>query len=889
MSLSTGTRLGPYEILTPLGAGGMGEVYKARDTRLDRTVAIKVLPEHLSQKPQLRERFEREARAVSSLNHPNICTLHDVGQQDGIDYLVMEYLDGETLAARLHKGPLPLEQVLTHAIEIAAALDQAHRHGVIHRDLKPGNIMLTKSGVKVLDFGLAKIGAGLKPAPAATMTLTEEGSILGTLQYMAPEQLEGTEADARSDIFAFGAVVYEMATGKKAFEGKSRASVMAAILERQPPPLTTLDPMTPAALDRVVKKCLAKDPDRRWQSGQDLRDELQWIAEGGSLAGVPAPMPVGHGRGKWVWIAVAAVFAVIAGVFALAYFTRKPSEAAVTRFSFDPPVKTAFVQLAVSPDGRRVAFTGRTAKGGSALWLRSLDSFMLQELAGTEGASLPFWSPDGRFLGFTSAGKLKRMDVGGGQSSVQTITSTTVNIGASWSADGVVLFVPVLSGTGIDRVPSSGGTPAPATRLNQARQEISHRYPYFLPDGRHFLYWALSASEEYTGIYLGSVNASGNQDDRGPLVRTWRRAEYAPPGYLLFLQGTTLYAQRFDANKLRVVGDPQSLPDRISTGQGVTAQARFSVSPSGVLAYQEAAPLPGSHIVYLDRAGKQLREIAAPRGASGPSLAPDERRLVVAGINDRDMGDIWVIDLERGASSRLTASSGSNGSPIWSPDGRRILFRSNRAGVYDLYLKDAGGLSEEELIAKSEYFLAPSDWSRDGRFVIYIEANPKTRDDVWVLPLAGDRKPFPFLKTEFSESGGRLAPVPDSQGRQWISYISNETEQFEVYLQPFSGSASERIPGAKLRVSTGGGVNPQWRKDGRELFYVADAKLMAVDVRLDAPPQVGAPHALFELPLGFTGYVPLADGRRFLITAPLGEPPAAKINVVLNWQAELKR
>ena len=901
-SLATGTRLGPYEITSAIGAGGMGEVYRARDTRLDRAVAIKILPSHLDS-DAARKRFEREARAVSTLNHPHICTLYDIGHQDGIDYLVMEYLEGETLAQKLKKGPLLLDLALRYAIEIAGAVDQAHRHGVIHRDLKPGNIMLTKSGAKVLDFGVAKVRTlDARPGLTQPTTLTEEGAIIGTLQYMAPEQLEGKEADARTDIFAFGAVVYEMATGQKAFEGESYASVTAAILERQPPPISSLNSLTPPALDHVVQTCLAKDPDARRQSAHDLMLELNWIADGSPQAGVPGARIGGLGRGRWMWIAAAAIASLIAGVFAFAYFTRKAPDAPLARFTFALPFRADAVDVAVSPDGKRIAFAD--SLGGSAVWVRPVDSFTAQKLPGTESAIRPFWSPDGRSLGFVSNNSgLAKVDLIGAKGSVQTITSLATWGGCAWSPEGIILYQPELTGTGLDRVPAGGGAPTPATKLNPERKEIVHRYPQFLPDGRHFIYWVWSDSEENTGIYAGSLDPREKLPE-GPLVRTWREARYVQPGYLLFLQGSRLVAQRFDTTRLRLTGEPISLPELVELHWLSTGRAMFSVSPDGVLAYQEAVPPPGARIVWRDRVGKQLRSIEAPQGTLGNtfSLAPDEKRIVVTGEDDNSLEDLWVIELERATSLRLTAIHGSNQVPAWSPDGRRIAFRSNRNGVYDIYGKDASGVGEEELLVKSAHAKWPTCWSPEGRFLVYEELDPKTKGDIWVLPIEGERRPFPFLKTEFNESNPTLSQVPDSHGRLWMAYTSDETGRNEIYLRPFLPGESAGSAGAKVRVSTGGGIYPRWRRDGRELFYVVaptrrpndwgnllGGKLMAVDVKLRESVEVGTPHPLFDVPPGATYWTSFADGGRFLFVELAGEPLAPKINVVLNWMAELKQ
>jgi Tol biopolymer transport system component len=896
MALSTGTRLGPYEIVSALGAGGMGEVYRARDTRLDRTVAIKVLPAAWTADPERRLRFEREAKAVSSLNHPNICALYDVGQQDGADYLVMEHLEGETLAERLVRGPLSPDLVLRYAIEIAGALDQAHRHGVVHRDLKPANIMLTKSGAKLLDFGLAKLREKSEMSAATalatrTQALTTEGTLVGTFQYMAPEQLEGKEADVRSDIFAFGAVLYEMATGRKAFEGKSQASVIAAILAAEPTPLSVLQPAAPPAIDQVVRSCLAKDPDERGQSMHDVLLQLKWAAGSVSQAGVPAPvLPRRANRERLLWISATAVLFVAALSLAALLFRQKAPEATPVRFSVYPPEKASFGQwtvagpVLVSPDGQRLAFVG-AGSNGNELWVRPLDSLTPQLLPGTKGAYYPFWSPDSRYLAFFADGKLKKIPVTGGPP--QTLCEAIDGRGGAWapgkSGEGVIVFAPAPQ-SGIFRVSAGGGEATAITKLDTARHEASHRFPEFLPDGRHFLFVVTLENLEDTAIFAGDIEAPAGGRNIRRLMANSSRVSYAPPGYLLFIRENTLLAQPFDAARIAFAGEPAALTEHISGGS-FRNTADFSVSRTGVLAWRTETKNEANHLYWVDRHGKQLPGLDLKEPYTIPMLSPDGKRVALTSATGTL--SVWLLDLARGAASRFTFANGLQTTPVWSPDGRRVAFSSAVHAHNDLYWKDANGLGSEELLLETSYTKWPSDWSGDGRFILYEEIDPKTKSDIWVLPLFGDRKPVVFLKTPFDERQAVFSP----DGR-WIAYSSDESGRSEVYVQPFSWGSSAAA-GSKWQISTSGGDLPAWRRDGKELFYrAADQHLMAVPIASGATLQAGTPQALFELTapadFPFPVFSARADGQQFLLSTPLGDL-RQPVNVCLNWLANLKR
>jgi serine/threonine protein kinase/Tol biopolymer transport system component len=885
MSVNPGTRFGPYEIISRAGAGGMGEVYKARDTRLDRTVAIKVLPTHLADRAELRERFEREAKTIASLNHPHICTLYDTGHQDDVDFLVMEYIEGETLAQRLQRGALPIQQVLQFAIEIADALDKAHRKGITHRDLKPGNIMLTKSGTKLVDFGLAKLAQEVAPVtpasqlPTMKSAVTAEGTILGTLQYMAPEQVEGKqdEIDARTDIFAFGAVVYEMATGKKAFEGKSSASVMAKIMEAEPPSMASLQPMTPQALDRVIKKCMAKDRDERWQTARDLKDELEWMS-------LEAPTPTPAKR-QWLWQGVAAALAVIAAATAWALWPKPPAPVKLTRFQVPLPENEDYgLWMAFSPDGRKLAFT--TSRG---VWIRDMEALETRHLAGTESAAALFWSPDSRFLAFGGGGQLKKIDVSGGPP--QTLCEAGgVGMG-SWSRDGVIIFGG--SGQGpLRRVSASGGVATDLTVLNRQRGEAFHSSPIFLADGRHFLY-LLGGSPEVNGIYVGSLDAKPEEQKRERLLATRLSVGYTPlqdsaGGRLFFMRDTTLMAQPFDAKKLQLTGEPIAVAEQLGTSG---FHGFFSVSPSGALAYRTGAQALGFQLTWFDRQGKAQGTFGDLRPDQGIALSADGARAAVRDTFTTANGDIWTLDFARGVRTRLTFRQTTGSSPIWSSDGSRIAFAAGNT-MDTLYEKASSGAGDEkELYKKPGETKFPSSWSHDGRFLLYYTLNvPLTGQDLWVLPLEGDHKPVLLLGTQFNEREGSFSP-----DMRWIAYTSNESGRPEVYVRPFLASGPTGAPSlgeGKWQVSKDGGTLAKWRADGKELIFRApNGSPMAVDVTTTGGAfQAGVPKQPFVLPPNVGDWDVTADAKRFLAAVPPGrQATQTPITVMLNWQAALQK
>ena len=864
MQVTTGSRLGPYEIVSPIGAGGMGEVYKARDTRLDRSVAIKILPAGFVDNTQLKLRFEREAKTISQLTHPNICTLYDVGNESGVEYLVMELLDGETLADRIARGPLPMRDVLRYGREIAAALDRAHRAGVVHRDLKPGNVMITKTGAKLLDFGLAK-GGSIEISPdGATQqkSLTQEGTILGTFQYMAPEQLEGVEADARTDIFALGALLYEMATGRRAFDGKTKTSLIAAIVGGEPKPIRDLQPLTPPAFEHVVEKCLAKDPDQRWQSASDVASELEWISSASTQSQAAIEMTRPKSR-RALFVSLLAILVIAAMVAAIAMMRRPAAEPAMVLSLAMPQHRSfeEFNQAVLSPDGSMIAFVANMAEpasnASSLLWIRAIDRIEPRPLAGTEGAAEPFWSPDGKSIGFFAGGKLKRISVDGGPARI--ICDAPLPDGASWNRDGVILFCSQDTGP-LYRVDANGGTPRPL--IQPTAQEEGPRWPFFLPDGDHFLFLGDSQKTEEHHLKVGSLRDGSSR----VLMQAVTNAIYAEPGQMLFVRAGALMAQAFDPKTLTLSGEPRVIAEQVPAND-VNHHFEFSASQNGRLLYRSGSA--NSQLTWVDRSGKPLGTIGEPRRLGLTfSIAPDQQHVVTEQYDaDGRADDLWIFDFARGLATRFTFDPASDARPVWSPDGSKVAFSSMRSGVGDLYVADAASPSNVRPLGSAKgMYLEPVFWSRDD--VVLTNYFRKSDVDIWTFSaLTGEGKPY--ISTRFNESSAVLSPDGAS-----IAYASDESGRVEVYVERYPTHAGRR------QVSTGGGSVPHWRADGRELFYVSPgSQLMSVDMTSEA----STPKPLFRLP-GFS-YDVTRDGQRFLIDQPVDDNFRSPLTFVSNWMA----
>jgi serine/threonine protein kinase len=880
MSLAAGSKLGPYEVLAPLGAGGMGEVYKARDTRLERTVAIKVLPAHLSASAESRQRFEREAKTISQLSHPHICALHDVGREGETEYLVMECLEGETLAERLLKGPLPLEQTLRYGMQIADALDKAHRLGIVHRDLKPGNVMLTKSGVKLLDFGLAKAisppssTVDLTALPTQAAPVTREGTILGTIQYMAPEQLEGKEADARTDIFAFGCLIYEMATGKKAFAGATQASLISSILRDDPQPIPEVQPLAPRALDRIVRTCLAKDPEDRWQTARDVALQLESVAADRSAEIAPIA-PAKPRRATWLpWIVAAASVAVAAA--ALVRSSRPSgSPAPAIRFTVPPPPNGAFAFsvetsfLEISPDGSQLAWVARDSDGSARVFLRPLSALEARAIPGTEGANSIFYSPDGKSIGFFAADKLKRVELSGG--APVTICDVPAGVGHSgtWGRGGDILFAAV-QGEAIYRTSAAGGAPERLLRPDRGRAEARVFWPVYLPDGERFLYLVRYANSPSQLMFA--------EPGKKPRVVAPMQsmARYVDPGYLVFAREGTLLGQRFDSNSGRLAGDPFSIAERVRFLL-TTGAASFAASRAGTLVYQSEENR--FRLAWFDRTGRELGAVGTPGDYQRLPISPEGRKVV---FDRRRPGigtyDVWSLDLDRGTETPITTDPDTEAFPLWLPGGS-VAYSVVRGGPPHLVRRHLASGKEEDLLPEGKTQWA-QDVSPDAKTLMYSERGENGVFDLWTLPLSGG-KPAPFLVSASNKEEARFSPDGG-----FVALTSNESGRPEIYVTAYPG------PGERIRVSTGGAAHPRWTRDGRELLYLSgDRRLMSTSVRTSPSLELGNQTALFT-PGGKWGWMNFEvspDSKRFLAVVPEIMADELPLTVVANWAAELPK
>ena len=902
MALPSGTRLGVYEITAPIGAGGMGEVYRARDPRLGRDVAIKVLPSAFSADIDRLHRFEQEARAAAALNHPNILAVYDIGTAGGAPFIVSELLEGETLRERARSGPVAVRKAIEYALQIARGLTAAHEKGITHRDLKPENVFVTRDNrVKILDFGLAKLtqdqsvlatlsAAATVPAP------THPGVLLGTVGYMAPEQVRGLPVDQRADLFAFGAILYELLSGVRAFSRETAPETMAAILNLDPPDLSTAAAALPPGLLRIVSRCLEKNPSDRFQTASDLAFALDSLS---NASGVSTTTPaVTRRRVHQVWFGWAAAALLLATLAPVAYqhIRERPVPPSPMRFQISPIVEFGGPgSFGLSPDGRHLAFVGLGSDGIARLWIRAMDSLEVRPLPGSETSGPatpgPFWSPDGRFVAFDAGGKLKKLDVSGGlPQTLCDLPPGSVAVGGSWNRDGDII---VGNFGGLLRVRETGGAAVPVTALDPSRKDEFHLLPTFLPDGRHFVYLRVSPSApEVSGTYIGTIDARPEAQSAQRLMPyavgvTYAAAADSGPGWLLFLREGTLMAQPFDARRLALSGDPVPVAERVGSYRD---GAYFSVSANDVLVYRTADN--DSQLTWFDRQGAVSGRASEPGGFRGVTLSPDGARAVASRTNplDTTKADLWLFDLSRGSGAeRLTLGAGVAEFPVWSPDGKRIVFSFNNTMLRQ---KPASGEGDEKelLRTNSARALFANSWSPDGRFLLYatyVATSSNTANlDLLVLP-GDDSKPVAFVRTGFNEEQGRFSP----NGR-WVAYVSNQSGLSEVYVREFatdfsSGSASR---GGSVLVSHGGGTAPRWRGDGRELFFLApNGKMMAVEVIAGQGFHAGTPTPLFQAPPGAVVGDVTADGKRFLLVTPVGPSASVPFTVVLNWSEELKQ
>ncbi len=876
MALTAGARIGPYEVTSPLGEGGMGVVFRARDVKLQRDVALKLLPDHFADDPDRLLRFEREAQVLASLNHPNIAQIYGLEDSGNTRCIVMELVDGDTLQERLRRGPIPMDEALHAAEQIATALEAAHERGIVHRDLKPANIKLTRDGiVKVLDFGLAKTfqegqQAALSNSPTL-VTASGPGVILGTAAYMSPEQAKGKEADRVSDVWALGCVLYEMLTAHPVFEGETAGEILAGVMKTEPD-WKRLPVDTSVSIRRLLRRCLHKDRKNRLQHIGDARIEINEARSAPDIDGNLAPgVPQRTGRLAWM---SAFVFLFLSVVAAIVWIGRAgvPAPPPEVRLEITTPPTPDPTSLAISPDGQKIVFVA-TSDARPRLWLRSLDSVSARPLAGTDGGFFPFWSPDNRSIGFFADGKLERIDIDGGL--VRALANAPNPLGGAWNRDGTIIFTPNYSSP-IFQISAAGGEAAPLMQTDA--QQAGQRFPQFLPDGRHFLYYVQSSAES-PGVYAGQLDGGAAQR----LLDADAPAVYASQ-HLLFVRQGTLFAQEFDPERLALSGNPFPIAEQIAV-DGASSSTGLSASAAGPFIYRAGLGGGQRQFVWFDRSGKEIGNVSDPDNAGpvNPSMSSDGRRIVMQRAVNGNM-DIWMLDLGRGLLSRFTFDTTSDGMPAWSPDASRIVFTSNRKGVFDLYQKPATGAGSEDLLLATPNNKAPLDWSPDGRFILYRSPGPTTGFDLWALPMDGERKPFPVVQTNFEERDGQFSP-----DGKWIAYQSNESGRVEIVVQPFPG------PGGKLQISTNGGAQVRWRANGKELFYIAlDGRLMAVPIRLPSNGQsveADAPVPLFPTRVGGAvqgtnkqQYVVSADGQRFLMNTVVTEAGASPLTVILNWK-----
>jgi serine/threonine protein kinase/Tol biopolymer transport system component len=885
MRFEAGTKLGRYEIRSKLGEGGMGEVYRARDEKLNRDVAIKVLPAQLSQNGDRLYRFEQEAQAAGALNHPNILAIYDVGTNETAPYVVSELLEGETLRACLDHGRLSTRKATEYATQIGCGLAAAHAKGIIHRDLKPDNLFITKDDhIKILDFGLAKLvqtpAEDISQTDVATRKVhTDPGTIVGTAGYMAPEQVRGRPVDHRADIFSFGAVLYEMLSGRRAFKRESAIETLNAILKEEPAELTTTEPHIAPALERVVWHCLEKNPERRFQSATDVVFALESVS---GLTSYPSQQTIALGspskssrwtRERLIWLGVCALLLLVAILaLAVAYFSKPERRTHAAHLALPVPEKTTRpAHVTVSPDGLRVAFVTSNAEGKRELWVRSLNAAKAEPLAGTEGAVSPFWSPDSQSIGYFANGKLFKVDASRGRP--QFICDVREDRGGAWNRDGVILFA---GPEGLSRVSAQGGTPSLATKVD--RKEEAHRWPYFLPDGKHFVFLADSQTTENHVIRLGTLDSQETQVLFGAVTRI----VYAPAGYLLYVNQGALVAHPFDVRSLKITGDPKTIVEHVAE-VGANHEFDFSVSNDGVLAYQIGDSK--SQLTWFDRAGKMLETIGEPDSYSSIGISPDERR-VAAGLLDANgrQSDVWLLDRLRGTRSRLTFDAQSDGDPLWSPDGSQIAFTSNRTGDghIHLYQTSANATGDDQLLLASESDDIPSSWSHDGTSILFMRLQNQVPASLWLFSFS-DRQAKPLLQSSsFDQGAASFSP----NGR-FIAYTSNESGRFEVYVQTFP------LSGQKWLISAGGGFLPTWRPDGKELFYITESgKVMAAETEPERGFANVVTRQLFQTNIKLMPgrpYDVTSDGSRFLIITAAEANNPAPMMVVLDWTAILKQ